>query len=115
MNAPLNNSPQAKSEAEILMMCNLPGPEGVLWRLIREWNPDQITNWMRIEEAKGTPLDQATFALGNLLGTVAYVYVQNTGDRSIVDAFQRSLQAKINADKRRSGGGIILPTDAVKA
>lgn len=106
-----------KTEADIDLLCNVPGPEGVMWRLVKQWNPDGISTWMAGEGVRGTPIDHMLRAFGNLLSAAAFGFALNTdnpreammGPGGIIQHFQASLQAKVNAHKAKMPSGIIMP------
>lgn len=66
-------------QAEINRLCQSPGVEGALWRLIRTWDPDKVVLWAMEERKKGADpemvihcvaevMSGAAFSLANLLG-----------------------------------------------
>jgi hypothetical protein len=106
-----------KTEAEIELLGMRPGAEGVLWRLVKHWNPDGVTDWMRAEHMRMTRQQDMNHALGGLLASVAIGFARNSPDFEaalfehgfgLKDRFQRELQEKL-ARERMSEGGIILP------
>lgn len=112
----------AKSASDIERLCGMSGPTGVLWRLIRDWNPDAIKNWMIAEDVRGTEPMLMAHTIGAMFGTVAYVFGTNASNvhgvnprvavEQIIQSMQVTLQGKID-DARRTPGGIIDPTAQV--
>jgi hypothetical protein len=98
-------------------LCNIPGPEGVLWRLVKLWDPNGIQTWLAGEAVRGTSIDDLLRALGNMLSAAAFGVAVNTdnprealmGRAGILDHFNASLQAKVNTYKSATPSGIIMP------
>lgn len=111
-----------KTAAEIDILCTKPGVEGVLWRLVKQWNPDDIEAWLKGEQVRATDVHDLSRALGELLASVIMGYAVNTtdprdavsGPRGVLAHLNRSLQAKVNRHREhKSPGGVFLPPETI--
>lgn len=109
-----------KTAIEIDTLGTKPGVEGVIWRLVKHWNPDGLEAWLKDEQLRGTDVDDLARALGEVMAGATMGYAVNTldpqnavvGPRGVVQAFQRSLQAKVNRhNTHMSPGGVFLPPE----
>src|SRR4051812_20448764 len=104
-------NPQASStKPDLETLGNLPGLEGVIWRLVGKWNVDHIRDWMQEEAVRGTSIEEMQIALGNVLATAVFAFSVNVDKDvgGVVGPFAHALKAK---EDRREGKGprIILP------
>lgn len=109
----------AMTLAEMDVLASKPGHEGALWRLIKLWNTDRVGDWLRVEQLRGTPVDDLTKALAEVLASAAFGLAINTenmqdalmGRNGVIKAFERSLQAKVSRRTAQTPGGIFLPSN----
>lgn len=109
-----------KTVAEIETLGTMPGVEGVMWRLVKHWNPDDIEAWLKEEQARGTDVNDLSRAIGEVMAGVIMGYAVNTtdprdavaGPKGVVACFNRSLQAKVNRHREhKTPGGVFLPPE----
>lgn len=109
-----------KTAVEIDMLGTKPGVEGVIWRLVKHWNPDNLEAWLKDEQLRCTDVDDLARALGEVMAGATMGYAVNTldpcgaviGPKGVVQAFQHSLQAKVNRHSTNvTPGGVFLPPE----
>jgi hypothetical protein len=71
-------------QIELNRLCQSPGQEGALWRLVRSWDPDKVAQWLMSEKARGSiaPMDAAS-CVAEVMAGAAFVFAQRlSGDRA---------------------------------
>lgn len=65
---------------ELAELCNQPGGEGALWRLIRAWDPDKLAEWARTErKATGLSPEQAVACAAEVIAGAMFALAQQLG------------------------------------
>lgn len=104
------------NKAELNRLCNQPGSEGALWRLVRTWDPDKLAHWLLSEKAKGLTPDQAVAFVAEVMAGAAFVLANHLGgdrqgailgDRGLVKMLQHSIAHKLSQVGGRHN--IIIP------
>lgn len=93
--------------------CQLPGPAGALWRLVKVWDPDAIDAWIKGEMLRGTPPRVLAGCIADVMAGAAYVFAQHVaekheamlGDNGILGLFRESAEIKL----RQLQGGPPVP------
>lgn len=66
-------------QAELNKLCQLPGREGALWRLLRAWDPDKLAAWMAEERRKGASPDDIIHCVATAMSGAAFIVAQQIG------------------------------------
>jgi len=103
-------------QAELNRLCQLPGLEGCLWRLLRSWDPDVLSRWIIQEKARGATPDMLVHCVAEAMSGAAFVLAMHIGgDKRGMLLSERGLlgqlRAQINHKLDVVGGQhkIILP------
>lgn len=65
--------------AELNALCQLPGVEGSLWRLLRSWDPDKLSGWIMSEKKKGATPEMLVHCVAEAMSGAAFVLAQHIG------------------------------------
>lgn len=101
--------------AELNRLCQSPGMEGALWRLVRSWDPDRIAAWLEQEKRNGLPPEAAVGCVAEVMAGAAFVLAQHLqGDKKGAILGERGLMGLLRASvahKLEQVGGkhIIVP------
>lgn len=102
--------------AELNRLCNQSGSEGALWRLVRAWDPDKLSNWLAHEKRSGLTPDQAVAHVAEVMAGAAFVLANTLGgdkkgailgDRGLLAMMRASIAHKL--DQVGGGHNIIFP------
>ena len=103
--------------AELNRLCQQPGGEGALWRLVRAWDPDKLTNWLSDERRRGgLAPEQAVACVAEVMAGAAFVLAQHLGgdkkgamlgDRGLINMVKLSVEHKLG---QVGGTHIIVPS-----
>lgn len=66
-------------QAELNRLCQLPGREGALWRLLRAWDPDKLLVWMAEERRRGASPDDIIHCVATAMSGAAFNVARNLG------------------------------------
>lgn len=66
-------------QAEFNRLCQKPGGEGALWRLVRSWDPDKLTRWLQEEKRKGLTPEQAIAIVAEVMSGMALILANALG------------------------------------
>jgi hypothetical protein len=107
-------SATGKTPQEIELLCQAPGPTGVIWRLTRAWNPDGLGPWMKAEQERGTPPEDAATAIANMLAAIAWGFAcQTTNVMPAIEEIEKIFAIAVGIKKQRhqpNPGGILIPS-----
>lgn len=92
--------------AELNRLTQLPGPEGALWRLIRIYDPDKLSIWIRHERSIGNlhNPEQAVHCLAELMSGFGFALAYHVGgdkngalfgDKGLLKQFEALLRHKM--------------------
>lgn len=103
---------------EVARLCQRPGVEGSLWRLIRALDPDKVKQWLYEERTtKGLGLEDAMNCVAELQGLIAFIFASQLGgdkkeaiigSRGLIERTKLSVTHKL--DKVGGGHKIITST-----
>lgn len=104
------------NKEELDKLCARPGNEGVLWRLVRAWDPDNLGSWLRIERRFGMQPEVAVNNVAEVMSGAAMVLANEMkGDRQGAIFGDQGLFPKLTTLTKHKltqvgGAHIILPS-----
>lgn len=99
--------------------CRMPGTEGSMWRLVRQWSPNGVPVWLEGEIRLGTPPMSAIRAMAEVTAGAVFGFAINMSDPprvmwEVQDYVRNSLAQKMHRQvHKRTPSGVFLPPDTL--